>query len=192
MPINAPVIAQAIIAAGPDIVGVSWPRLATVIGIAVATWAVVPANLSMQGVTTGTLGSGTVTGKFYVVPAPLPVPAAMALATVLGVRAPSLARALGMGVAAAFNASASYTGVSAGVGTGSDVSKVVLANGPALVLALQAAAVSSGLVGVALPTLFAGVGPGIANLLLLGTGTGVVTGAGSPASGVGSSTSVVF
>jgi hypothetical protein len=191
LPLTAPTLSQAIIAAGPDLKGVLFARVATFIGIGVATWALVPANLALQGVTTGAVGSGTVMGKMYVVPAPLPVPA-QALTVLFGVQASSVARAVGLGIAAGFNASAAYQGASVGVGTGSDISKVSLANGPSLVLALSAAAASTGLVGVDIARLCAALGPGIATLLLTGTGTGVVAGPVGPSPGAGTSISRVF
>lgn len=182
---------MAIIAAGPDLRGVLFARVATFVGIGVTTWALLPSNLAMQGVTTGTVGSGTAAGKVFVAPAPLIVPA-QALTVLFGVQAPSVARAVGVGVAAAFNATAAYQGVSVGVGVGADTSKVSLANGPALTLALSSAAVTTGLVGVDMARLCAALGPGIATLLLTGTGTGTVAGIASPLPGVGTSTSRVF
>lgn len=191
MPLTAPTITQAIIAAGPDLTGVLFPKVALVVGVATASWALIPANLALQGVTAGAVGGGTVTGRLVVVPSPLPVPL-QALTTLFGVQAPAVARAVGMGVAAAVNASAAYQGVSAGVGSGSDVSKVSLSNGPALTLALAASAASAGLTGVGVARLCAALGPGIANLLLTGTGVGVVTGPVGPSPGVGTSISRVF
>jgi hypothetical protein len=190
MPLTPPAIAQAIVAAGPDLKGVLFPRLATFVGVAVAAWAQVPANLALQGVTVGAVGSGAVAGKVYVVPAPLPVPAQV-LEVLFGVQAPAVGRAVGLGIAAAVNATATYQGVSVGVGSGTDVSKVSLANGPALVLALSASAATTGLVGVDVARLCAGLGPGIADLLLTGSGVGVVAGPVGPSPGAGTSTSRV-
>lgn len=192
MPLAPSTITQAILAAGPDLRGPVWAKLATMIGIGVTAWAIIPANLALQGVTAGAAGSGAVTGKVFVVPAPLPVPAAVALASLLGPVAPNAARAVGLGVAAAFNASAAYQGVSVGVGTGTDVSKVSLANGPSLVTALGLAATTTGMTGVDISRICAGLGPGIASLLLTGTGTGVVAGPVGPAPGAGTSLSRVF
>lgn len=192
MALTPPMITAAIAAAGPELKGIVWVRLTVVLGIAVATWAQVPANLAMQGVTTGAAGSGVVTGKMAVTPAPLPVPAAVSAATVVGLDAASVARAVGLGVAAAFNASATYQGVSVGVGSGTDVSKVSLSNGPSLVAAIQAAALSTAFGGVVMPRVATGLGTGIAALLLTGTGIGVVAGPVGPAPGAGTSVSRVF
>lgn len=192
MPLTAPIITQAIIAAGPDLHGPSWIRLATVVGIAVSSWAQIPANLTLQGVTAGAMGSGIVTGKIAVTPVPITVPAGMLAAGLIGIEAASMGRAIGMGTAIAFNASALYQGASVGVGSGTDISKVTLSNSPSLVLALSIAASSTGMVGVNIPRLCAGIGSGIATLLLTGTGTGVVAGPTGPAPGSGTSLSRVF
>lgn len=192
MPLAPPAITAAILAAGPDLRGPSWIKLATTVGIAVAAWSQLPANVTLQGVTTGAVGSGIVTGKLSVIPAPLPVPAAVAAASLLGLDAASVGRAVGLGVAAAVNASATYQGASVGVGSGTDVSKVTLSNGPTLVAALGLAASSTGLVGVNVPRICAGLGPGIAALLLTGTGIGVVAGPVGPAPSAGTSLSRVF
>ncbi len=190
MPVVAPAVAAAILAAGPDLTGSSFTRLATVVGIALSAWAPVPANVVIQGVTTGAAGAGAVTGKLYVVPAPLPV-SASALAVLFGNIAPSVARAIGVGVANALNASALYQGASAGVGSGADVSKVSFANGMSLVAALSLAATSTAFSGVDVPRICAALGPGIAALLLTGSGIGVVAGPVGPAPGVGTSLSWV-
>ena len=192
MPLSPNAITQAILSAGSDLKGPSWVQLATAIGIAVASWAQLPANLAIQGVTVGGAGTGTVTGKLSVTPSALPVAASVAAAGLIGVNAASLSRAVGLGIAAAFNGSATYQGVSAGVGTGTDISKVVTANAPSLIAALGLAASSTGLVGVNISRICTGLGPGIATLLLTGTGAGVVTGPTGPAPGSGTSVSRVF
>ena len=191
MPLTPSTISQAILASGPDLQGVLFARVAVAVGIGVSTWALLPANLALQGVTVGAVGSGTVTGKVFLVPNPLIVPAHF-LTVLFGVQAPAVARAIGLGVAAAVNAEAGYQGVSVGVGTGTDISKVSISNGPALVLALAAAMTTTGLLGTEVSQLCAGLGPGIANLLLTGTGTGVVAGPVGPSPGAGTSISRVF
>lgn len=191
MPLTPSILTHAIIASGPDLIGVEWPRVARFVGIAVAAWAPVPGNIVLQGVTTGAAGSGAVTGKVSIIPAPLIVPAQV-LTTLFGVKAAAVGRAVGLGIATAFNASAAYQGASVGVGSGTDVSKVTVVNGSSLVLALSAAAATTGLTGVNIARLCAGLGPGIANLLLTGTGIGVVAGPVGPSPGVGTSISRVF
>lgn len=192
MPITGPAITASILAAGPTLKGPVWPRIALMVGTAVGAWAQLPSNLSLQGVTTGVAGAGVVTGKFSVIPAPLPVPAAFASTGFQGFDVPVLTSAIGLGVANAFNALAAYQGASAGVGTGADVSKVIVSNGPSLILLLNAVAGSQGLVGYDMPRLSSALGSGIATLLATGTGVGVVTGPAGPAPAVGTSFSRVF
>jgi hypothetical protein len=181
------------IAAGPDLIGPVWPRLALVLGTATYSWAITgTANLSLTGVTTGAGGAGAVAGKVFIVPAPLPVNAAAASAGLLGMDAARLARAVGVGLAVAFNASGQYVGVSSGVGAGVDVSKIVFANGPSLVGIITATAASQGLAGPDIPRLAGALGTGIAALMLTGTGAGVVAGPAGPAPTVGTSISQVF
>jgi hypothetical protein len=191
MALAGPAITSAIIAAGPTLKGADFLKIASAVGNGVASWALIPANLALQGVTTGVVGGGVVNGKVFVVPAPL-VPGSVASVGLLGMMAPTLAQAVGIGVATAFNASAQYQGVSSGVGVGTDVSKVSVANGPSLILMLQGVMNSSGLVGGDVPRLASGLGTGIAALLLTGTGAGAVTGPAGPSPAGGTSISRVF
>lgn len=192
MPLTAPTITAAIIAAGPELKGPSWLQLCGVIGVAVATWAIVPSNVVFVGVTTGAVGGGTVTGKITVPPTPLPVNLGMAAAGLLGPTAPSIGRAVGMGVSAAFNASGTYQGVATGVAVGGDISKVVSANGPALTAVISATAASQAMLGPTMPQLAAGLGAGIAALMLTGFGVGTVVGVAGPSPAVGASISRVI
>lgn len=192
MPLAGPAITSAILAAGPTLKGPVWGRLAVAVGTAVGAWALVPANLSMQGVTTGVVGTGVVNGKFSVIPAPIPLPASFSGTGLVGFDASVMATAIGLGVANAFNASAAYQGTSAGVGTGTDVSRVLVSNGPSLVTLLNTTAASQGLLGGDMPRLSTAIGTGVATLLTTGTGVGVVTGPGGPAPAGGTSFSRVF
>lgn len=192
MPVDPASITAAILAAAPDLKGPSWVRLATVVGVAVSTWSVVPSNVSLTGVTTGAAGAGAVTGKITIPPDSLPVPTSALQHSLLGLNMGSMARAIGVGVATAFNASAAYSGVSIGVGSGTDVSKITLANGPALVAVLSSVALSQGMVGVHIPVLSSALGLGIATQFLAGTGFGAVAGPVGPAPGVGTSISQVL
>jgi hypothetical protein len=192
MALAPPAVTAAIIAAGPELLGADWYRLATVLGSATVAWAVVPANLVLSGVTTGVVGSGLVNGKLLVPPVPITVPAASTSVGLLGFVSPSMARAVGIGVATAFSAAGQYQGASVGVGTGSDISKVVVANPAALILSIQGVAASAGMVGGDMPRLATALGTGISTLLLTGTGVGVVTGPAGPLPAGGSSISRVF
>lgn len=191
MALTAPAMTAAIIAAGPELKGQDWLRLAAAVAIGVTTWAVVPTNLGLVGVVTGVAGTGVVNGKVSVVPQPLPVPTAAASQGLLGFVTPSMMRAIGMGVAIAFNTSAQYQGVAVGVGTGSDVSKMAVANPATLVATLQAALVANGFLGPDVPRISLAIGTGVSTLLLTGTGIGVATGPAGPVPAVGASTSGV-
>lgn len=188
MALTAQAITAAILAADPTLTGPSWLLLAQVIGTAVRAW--VPGNLVLTGVTSGLAGAGTVTGTFTVPPNPVALTSAVASAGLLGVIAPQMALAVGAGVSAAFSTTATYAGVSAGVGSGSDLSTVAVSNGPALTAAILTAAASANMSGVLVPQIASGFGTGIAVLLMGGTGVGVVSGPGGLAA-TGTSTSGV-
>lgn len=190
MPLSPTNITAAIFAAGPDLRGISWARFVPVLGSALAAWAQVPGNLVINGVTTGVAGAGSVFGTLAVPPNPIPVIGASASAGMLGVSAAGMARAVGVGVAASF--STTYVGVSAGVGAGTDISRVVIANGPALTAAITTAATAAGMGGVLIPQIAVGFGTGISILLLTATGIGVVTGPAGPIPGGGTSVSRIL
>lgn len=192
MPVVGPAITAAIIAAGPELKGPDFIRLAAVVGTATAAWAIVPGNVVLTGVTTGAVGAGQTFGKLTVVPVPLPVNFAMLATGLLGVNGASVGRAVGVGVATALNASAAYQGVAVGVGVGADVSKVTFANPASLIGLITATASSSGMVGPTMPQLSTALGIGISGILLTGFGVGSVTGGAGPAPAVGTSLSRVI
>ena len=191
MPILAPVITSSIIAAAPTLNGPRWFQLASCIGQAVATWAVIPINVNISGVVTGTVGAGAVTGKMFFLPTPLPVPAMVAAAGFVGPSAVLLANGVGLGVSGALNASAGYVGVSAGA-IGADVSKVVFANPETLITLLSSIFAANGFLGPLAPELATGIGAGIAELVMTGTGTGAAAGVPGPAPAAGTSKSSLF
>lgn len=113
--------------------GPSFDLLCQGISIALASW--LPLGVSLQGVTTGVIGTGTVQGilVFPVVPGT----AALAIASTLhGPTAPLVARALDTGLASALSG-CPYAGVSAGVSAGVDVSRVATLDLNSLALALR-------------------------------------------------------
>lgn len=177
---NPETIAQAIQAAS-SFQGINWALYARWIGISTTTW--LPLGVQLQGVTTGTLGTGVVIGKFYLTPMPIAIPA------MTGINAPLLGVAVGMGIGAALTAEAAYVGVSTGVGVGTDVSLVQSANAGSLVSILQSTGITLGLTGVLMPALCSQLGVGIAGLLQTGTGVGSVAGPPSPTAGAGTSLS---
>lgn len=192
MPLTPPTVTASIIAAAPDLPGPDFQRIATLLGSAITAWAQVPANVVVQGVTTGAAGAGAVTGKLFVPIQPLPVNASFAGASLLGTNAQQMARGIGVGVATAFTSSAQYVGVSAGVGAGTDISRITVANPAALTATILAAAPGLGFAGASMPTFAAAVGTGVSTLLLTGTGTGAVAGPGGPAPTAGTSVSKVL
>lgn len=192
MALTPPTITAAIIAAAPDLPGPDFLRIATLLGVSITSWAQLPSNVVVQGVTSGVAGSGAVTGKLFVAPQPVPVNAAFAGASLLGINAQQMARGIGVGVGTAFTSSAQYVGVSAGVGTGSDISKITFANPSTLTAAILAAAPGLGFGGPAMPVFAAAVGTGVSTLLLTGTGTGAVAGPGGPVPAAGTSISKVL
>jgi hypothetical protein len=189
MPAEPSSIAAAIQAAAPDLTGPVWPRFTTAIGIGVASWIVNPANFGLVGVTTGVAGSGTVTGKFTVVPNVFIVATQMSSANLTGRNVTPMARAAAIGVATSLTSTALYQGVSAGVGTGSDVSVVSLSNATTLIASLQVACSTVGYTGANVASLCTGLGNGIALMLQAGTGFGASAGPSGPSPAVGSSTS---
>jgi hypothetical protein len=102
-----------------------------------------------------------------------------------------LATAITLGLSQAFNTLGQYSGVVAGVGVGSDISKIVVANAPSLVGMLEVTLRAAMGPGAALSLFTTGLGTGIASLLLLGTGMAPITGATAGIPAAGSSTSVV-
>ena len=190
MPLTAPNLTAAILSASPDLTGVTWSRIVLGISQGICTWIIVPANFALSGVTTGVVGSGTVTGKLYITPVSLPVAASMSASGMIGQDAAKMAHAVGIGLCTAITSTGAYQGVSAGVGTGSDISRCSVVNGASLILSISAAFQASGVTGVVANRLAAGLGPGIATMLQTGiTGTGVSAGPSGPSAAAGTSLS---
>lgn len=190
MAVTPPALTAAIIAAGPELKGPDFAQLATVVGIAIVTWWQSPTNLTVTGVTTGVAGAGTVNGKLFVSPDPSPMIGAFAASGLLGPNAASLARAIGTGLAVTINASGQYVGVSAGVGTGSDVVAVLVPNTAALTGILMTSALPR-FSGFDVQRLSTAIAAGTSAIMLTGKGTGAVTGPGGPAPAAGTSISRV-
>ena len=162
--------------------GPNFDKLALGLGLGIFQWAVSqPANLALTGAATGLVGAGVIvsaTSKLIVPPQVNVVHAALVGAGVAGPLSSSMSIVIANGVSQAFTLSGQYTGPVGGVGVGADVSKVTVANAPALAGILMVTLSSVMGAGPSLGMLTAGLGVGIASLLLLGAGTGVV--AGSP------------
>jgi len=190
MPLNGPTIQAAIQAAAPDLKGMVWLRFTAALGDAIAEWAASPTNLSILGVTSGTSGSGLVTGKLFVTPQPIIVSTAASSAGLMGMHSPTIARAVGVGVANGINASGIYSGTSVGVGAGADVVSSVVTNAATLTAQIMAVGYASGLRGVHLSDLATALGTGIASLISSGSrGFGTVAGATGPIPSAGTSIS---
>lgn len=160
--------------------GVNFDRLALGIGSGVASWAVgQPQNLALTGTATGLLGTGTIpapTTRLTVPPNSGILQAALVGAGVNGVLVPSLALVVSLGISQAFSTSGQYTGSSGTVGSGADVSLITVSNAASLVGILNGTLAAAVGTGPSSALLAAGLGNGIASLLLQGTGVGAVVG----------------
>ena len=168
------------------------PKIAPAVARSVLAWVPAPANVTVQGVTAGTAGVGTVNGKIQLTGAPNLVSLALQAAGVTGPVSPGVGLSVGTGVLSTFNTWAQYTGASAGVGTGSDSSKVTNANPATLIPILLGNLTAQAVAGTSNTALATGLANGIANLLLTGLGLGGVVGSASPVGAAGTSVSVVF
>jgi hypothetical protein len=168
------------------------PKIAPAVARSILSWVSAPVNVTVQGVTAGTAGVGTVNGKILLTGAPNLVSLALQQAGVTGPSSSGVGLSVGAGVLSTFNASAQYSGASAGVGTGSDTSKVSNANSAALIPIILGNLNAQAVAGVSNTTLATGLANGIASLLLTGTGLGGVVGSASPVGAAGTSVSVVF
>ena len=184
MALNPPALFGSIMASqasgGFPMGGPNFIRLAIGVASGVVQWAVSPAYVSLLGAATGVLGAGSVipaASKIIVPPVLQVMQMAFAGAGMLGPLSQSLAIVMTQGVAQGLSATAQYSGVTAGVGVGQDVSKVISTNPGALAGILTQTLTGSMGGGGGLSQLVQGLSVGIAGLLLLGTGTGTVAGA---------------
>lgn len=168
------------------------PRVASAVGRSVPLWLPFLANVTVQGVTVGVAGAGTVNGKLFVSGGAGLVAAALQQAGMVGTSSVGLGLAVGTGVASVLNATAQYTGISAGVGVGADTSKVSFANASSLIAILLPNLQAAGVRGPQGPQLALGLGRGIAQLVQTGFGFGGVVGSPSPVPAVSTSINTVF
>lgn len=178
--------------------GQTWGLLADAVGNAFTTWAVVPGNVLVQGVTTGVIGSGTVVGTIQFTGGPTLVVAGMSGGGLLGTTVPQVGTAIGTGLMTALSGTLTYQGTSVGVAVGLDVSFIPTANVATLASALQLAHVALtatlGGTGANQPSFYSAIAAGIVDLVETGVtvpGTGIVTPAGpvGPSSSAGTSIS---
>jgi hypothetical protein len=189
--VTPPTLTAAIIAAAPTLKGPAWFQLCSGIGTGIVVWAVIPSNVVVTGVVTGTTGGGAVGGKLVIPPVPAPIVASVSGAGLVGATAPQIATAVGIGIGNAYSATGQYVGTSTGA-IGSDVSKVVFANPATLTPLLVSSLAAQGIRGPAAIQLCGGLAPGIASMFLTGTGIGVAAGPSGPAPGIGVSKSSVL
>lgn len=168
------------------------PRIAAAVGRSVPLWLPLLANVTTQGVTVGVAGAGAVNGKLFVSGGAALVVSALRQAGMIGPAATGLGLAVGSGVSTVLNASAQYLGTSAGVGVGTDASKVSFTNSATLITLLLANLRAAGVRGPQGPQLATGLGRGIAQLVRTGFGFGAVVGSPSPVAAVSTSLSTVF
>jgi hypothetical protein len=166
---------------------------------AMSSWAInQPQNLALMGIATGTLGAGTIAvpASKIIIPPTIPImTGALAGAGFNGQLMPSLATVVTLGISQAFNSAGQYSGIVGGVGIGVDSSKIIVSNAGTLVpLLLANLSGMMGGSGAVLPSMCAGLGNGIASLLMQGAGIGTVVGTPSipPLPGTGVSNSVVI
>lgn len=107
--------------------GVQFPSLCVSLGNAFYTWAMIPGNVPVTGVSTGLLGVGTVTGTLALAPNPGLVLSVLKASGLNGVTAPQMAQIISGGLSLAMS-TAQYSGPSAGVGVGVDSSSIPAAN----------------------------------------------------------------
>jgi len=194
MAVVSAAITSAIIAAGQATFPGSQnlPRIASAVGKSLPQWLPIPTNVLAQGATVGLAGAGTVQGKMFVLNGAALVVAGLNQVGINGPSAQGLGTAVGSGVASVLNSSLQYSGTSAGVGSGSDTSKISLSNSATLVGILLSNLQASQVNGQQAPRLASGLGLGIANLVQTGFGFGGVSGSPSVVPAVSTSVSLVF
>jgi hypothetical protein len=192
MPLDPARLSAYITSSGPLLNGPVWYQIVGAVSLSVYQWVNAPtpvSGISMNGITSGTLGGGSVSGKLFVKPAPL-----MSLQpfTFVGPNSGLMGAAIGFGFTQALNLDATYVGASSGVSSGTDVSKVTSVNIPSLIGILQGNFVAFGIGGPTGALLASSIGTGIATIALTGVGVaGVVVGSASPLVGSGTSISKV-
>lgn len=168
--------------------GVSTQVFANAIALSIGTWARVPSNIILKGITAGSAGVGTVNGKLTVQSSTVSYETAFTSHGLVGLHKTPLSLALSKAVAISFSAS-KYRGTSQGVGMGTDVSKIVFVNKSALVSILNSIFASNNIKGINAPVLALAISTGVQQQLLQGIGKGVVVGSASSSPSVGSSNS---
>jgi len=172
-----------------------FPKIATAVGTAVKKWI---STVTVQGITAGQAGAGTVQGKMIFVPAQQ-VLGGLSSAGFVGPTAPKMGAAVQSAMDGYVSASTQYAGVSAGVATGTDVSKVSKATPGAIAVPgtlafyIYTSLTAQAVTGPKTPLLAQGLANGIALFVATGTGVGgVVPVTPAPAPAAGTSISAMF
>jgi len=160
--------------------GLDWSTLVTAISNAVAIWVNTPSNITLLGTATGVItGSGEVRGTLIAPPLPNFAQVASSASGLTGAVAFEMYGAIGIACSISMTG-ISYLGTSPVVHTGSDSSKVVSVNQPALSELLTNTIRSTFLSTGGTPQvnqslLSVGISVALAQQIFLATGTGVVT-----------------
>lgn len=174
--------------------GKAFDSLAWAIAWGFCDWLDNPINVTLMGLSTGTVGTGYIpdeTTRLFVIPATPLMVAALETAGINGPLKSSLATTVTLAITHVVTQFGGYMGVSAAVGVGTDVSKVINANGLALIETLLSSMAEEDMKGPAAQRMANGLGMGIAALVLTAFGTGKVVGAVGPAPSSGPSLSKV-
>lgn len=172
----------------------AFDQLAWSIADGVSDWIDNPLNVTLAGISTGTVGVGAIPEhgtKLVVLPIIPLMSSGLASAGLVGPLASSLSIVVTLAIAHAVTQFGGYTGVCPTVGVGTDVSKVVMANPGALIVELQKAMATHRMTGAASARMATGLGLGIASLVLTGVGNGKVVGPPGPSPSTGPSFSKV-
>lgn len=174
--------------------GPAFDDLAWAIADGVDMWIGNPTNVVVMGFASGIVGVGTIpstTSNLVLAPVIPLMNSALAGSGVRGPLASSLATTVTLAMAQVVTQFGGYSGVCPTVSIGTDLSKVVYANGSTLAFLLKKSMQSYAITGPASTMLAQGLGTGIAALLMTTFGTGKVVGVPGPAPGAGPSFSKV-
>ncbi len=174
--------------------GVAFDQLAWSIAEGVSEWIDNPLNVALVGISTGTVGVGTIPDqgtRLVVLPVIPLMTNGLTSAGIVGPLSSSLSTIVTLAIAHAVTQFGGYTGVCPTVGVGTDISKVVMANPGTLIVELQKSMADNNMTGVASARMANGLGLGIASLVLTGIGNGKVVGPPGPSPSTGPSFSKV-
>ena len=173
--------------------GIPFDQLAMAVAYAMAAWFPLQ-GVRLKGTCVGTAGAGAINtpvSRLFLVPNPSLVIGGLTSAGMSGPLSVSLGTVISSGIAKSVTSYGQYAGGVSGVGVGGDVSKAVSSNGSLLVSQLSSFLSAMMGSGPAMSQMAAGLGAGIAALVLGITGTGTVIGTSSVSPATGQSNSWV-